>query len=60
MFDNTWVFAFVVAVLRRIGSLLGDAQGAVFLQVAEEIWKWFNANIGKDMPNRPEGFKFSD
>jgi len=60
--DNTWVFAFTVAVLRRIGTVFGDKHGGdVFMQVADEIWRWFLAKRGwYVLPDNPDEYDFTD
>ena len=60
--DNTWVFAFTVAILRRVGKLLGGKRGGdVFLQVGDEVWKWFLSK--RDwyiLPDNPDAYDFTD
>ncbi len=61
LMDNRWVFAFIAAVLKRIGTLLGkDHNGDVFIQVADEVWNWFKCKEGYPVPYDPMDIDLED
>ena len=56
MEDNTYIFALISAVLKRIGKLLGGDEGEIFIQVSEEIWSYFERHKGDVIPTHPDDF----
>ena len=56
MGDNTWIFAFIAAVLKRTGELLGDDEGKVFMRVSGEVWSYFKRHKGEVIPTHPDDF----
>jgi len=59
--DNTYVFAFISAVLKRIGFLLGkDRGGDIFIQVSKEVWAYFIRNKGKVLAVHPDDFDLTN